>query len=56
MPLSNWFWILMLFYVAFGVWRDYTPERPWYRWGAAHLIQTLLLCILGWAVFQGPIR
>jgi hypothetical protein len=56
MPLSNWFWIFYVLYVLFGFWRNYDAAQPWYRWGGAHVFNLVLLFLLGWAVFQGPVK
>ena len=55
MPLSNWFWLFYVLYVIFGFWHGYDAARPWYRWGGAHLFNLVLLGILGWRVFSGPV-
>lgn len=55
MPLASWFWVGLLLYVFFAGWRDYNPERPWYRWGIAHVILLGLLVLLGYGVFHGPV-
>lgn len=56
MPLSNWFWIFMVIYIGLAIWRDYAPDRPWYRWGIAIFVQIILFAIVGWAIFQGPVK
>lgn len=56
MTLDVWFWVLMLLYVLFGVWRDYDSPGPWYRWGGAHLFHVLLLRVIGWRVFGSPVK
>jgi len=62
MELRNWFWLLMLLYLLFGlggVWiAPIVAERPGSVWrfvpGTNRLILFLLLILLGVQVFRSP--
>ena len=49
------FWILMLFWLVFGLWSNYTPGGINYRPVGGHLLLWFLLFLLGWAQFGFPI-
>jgi hypothetical protein len=54
MPLDILFWVLMVIWLLFGSWVEYTaPPAPFYR-GARIWMGWILLAVLGWKVF-GPI-
>jgi hypothetical protein len=57
MPLSILFWVLMILWLIFGFWVSYEAGTvyPWRR-GGGHLLTWILLAILGWKVFGGPIQ
>lgn len=46
------FWILMLLWLALGLWQTW----PNYQAGAPNLLLFILLVILGWHAFGAPIR
>jgi FtsH-binding integral membrane protein len=53
MPLAILFWVLMIVWLVFGWWENFAPNRP--RW-PGHLLIFVLLTILGWAQFGGPVK
>jgi hypothetical protein len=55
MPLSFWFWFLMVLWLVLGFWRERLLGQPYlyYRAGG-HLLLFLLLTILGWHDFGAP--
>jgi hypothetical protein len=55
MPLSFWFWLLMVLWLLFGFWRERVSGQPYlyYRAGT-HLLLFLLITILGWRDFGAP--
>jgi hypothetical protein len=57
MSLQLLFWILMLFWLIFGVWAGYTPGQPYpfKSWGG-NLLLFCLFIILGWQVFGAPVK
>lgn len=56
MSLQLLFWILMLFWLIFGLWSGYTPEpHPLKVWGGNVLLFFLFL-ILGWQAFGTPVK
>lgn len=55
LTLSSAFWILMLVYLIYGVWKNYTPGSLNYRRFGGHLLLWLLLFLLGWQVFGFPV-
>lgn len=51
------FWILMLFWLIFGLWADYIPGQPYpFRHGVRSLLLFALFIVLGWQVFGGPVK
>lgn len=52
MSLGLAFYIIMLLWIVFGVWRDY----PNYPLVGANLMLFLLFLLLGWRVFGAPIH
>jgi hypothetical protein len=57
MTLQVLFWILMLFWLIFGLWREYTPGQPYpFIRGVGSVLTFILLGILGWQVFGAPIH
>ncbi len=46
------FWILMLIWVVFGVWRDWPNHMAL----GGSLLQFILFLLLGWRVFGPPIH
>ena len=57
MSLELLFWILMLFWLVFGMWSGYTPGQPYpvKAWGG-NLLLFFLFVILGWQVFGAPVK
>jgi hypothetical protein len=52
MTLGLLYWILMLLWLVFGVWRSW----PAYDYLGGHLLLFVLLVILGWRAFGPPIH
>lgn len=48
------YWVLMLFWLVFSVWRNY-PLTDRLSLGGS-VLEFILFFILGWAVFGPPIR
>jgi hypothetical protein len=48
------FWVLMLFWLIFGLWGYYQP-RPGWMYGHG-LFLFILFLLLGWRVFGAPIH
>jgi hypothetical protein len=57
MAIGLLFWILMLFWLIFGLWSHWPVSAPnqWRPLGNSFLLFILLL-LLGWAAFGPPIR
>jgi len=57
MTLGLLYWILMLFWLIFGLWNGYAPGQPFtFRsWGGT-LLEFILFLIVGWRVFGSPIQ
>ena len=51
MGISEIFWILMLIWLVFGVWGNYTPQGQVYWVRGNSLFLFVLLALLGWGVF-----
>jgi hypothetical protein len=51
------FWVLYIVSLLFGIWANYTPNEPFAisRWGGGFLM-FILIGLLGWAQFGGPVR
>jgi hypothetical protein len=55
MPLSIFYWILMLLWLVLGLYRGFGPNGDrWY--GAGSILLFCILLTLGWAQFGGPIQ
>lgn len=52
MPLSIAFWVLMLLWLAFGLWWGWPNHGP----VGSTILLFLLFAILGWKVFGSPIQ
>lgn len=50
MTLALLFWVLMIIWLVFGLWRDW-PGGP--KVFGGHILVFILLAVLSWAVF-GP--
>lgn len=50
MPIGLLFWILMVLWLVYGVWRDYPSYLPM----GGNLLQWVVIALLGWQTF-GPI-
>ena len=57
MPLDVLFWVLMIFWLVFGLWSGYVPGQPYNvrLWGA-NLLIFILLGILGWRTFGAAVK
>lgn len=55
MSMTNWFWIIYVLCLIFGAWSAYEPAQPFRRW-AGNLPFFILIGLLGWKVFGGPIQ
>ena len=57
MPLSIFFWILMLLWLVLGLWTSW-PGQPGLPYGplGSNLLLFILLLLLGWAVFGAAVR
>lgn len=54
MSIEVLFWVLMLLWLVFGLWREYEAGKPYpYIRGVGNLLVFVLLALLGWKVF-GP--
>lgn len=57
MTIGLLFWILMLFWLIFGVlWRHYPFSQTTFAPFGGDLLLFILLLLLGWHVFGPPIR
>jgi hypothetical protein len=57
MTMGLLFWILMLFWLIFGVWRDWPGISAGnYAPLGSSLLLFVLMLLLGWASFGPPIR
>jgi hypothetical protein len=55
MTVQNWFWVIYVISIVFGVWFNYEAGQPlWYRRAGAYAILWLLVGLLGYGVF-GPV-
>jgi len=51
------YWILMLLWLVFGLWREYVPGQPYpVARVPGHVLLFILLVILGWRVFGSPVH
>ena len=57
MTLSSWFWILYVLSLLFGFYVEYIPGQAYpYPRGVRHFLFYALIGLLGYAVFQGPLK
>ena len=57
MSAAIWFWLIYILSLLFGFWTEYVPGQPYpYPRGFRHLLFYVLVGILGYAQFGGPIR
>ncbi len=57
MTLAVWFWGFYVISLVFGLYSDYVPGQPYpYNHGARSLLFYVLVGILGYAVFGGPVK
>jgi hypothetical protein len=57
MTLAVLFWILMILWLVLGLWREYVPGQPYpFPRVVGNLFLFVLLVILGWQVFGGPVK
>lgn len=55
MPLSTWFWVIYVLALLFGLYGTYRlPIESRFAYSGWFVIW-VLLGILGWRVFQGPV-
>jgi len=55
MPAALAFWVLMLLWLAFGLFQGFRPNGDRW-WAGGSLLLFLLFLLLGWAQFGAPIR
>ncbi len=55
MTLEVWFYLLMAFWLFFGVWRARSDPQP-YPYFGGHLLVFLLFLIIGWKIFGSPVK
>ncbi len=55
MSLGLAFWILMLVWLAFGVYANRAALGNWSGWGGS-LLEFLLFLLLGWHAFGPPLH
>ena len=57
MTIGLIFWILMLLWLVFGLWREWPGVQAgnWHPLGGSLLLFILLL-LLGWQAFGAPVR
>jgi len=57
MTLAGWFWIIYVLSLLFGFYVEYVPNAPYpYPRGLRHLLFYVLVGLLGYAVFKGPLK
>jgi len=57
MSIGLIFWILMLFWLVFGMWTNWASIHSGdYRPFGNNLLLFILLLLLGWAAFGAPVR
>ena len=57
MTLSSWFWIIYVLGLLFGLYVEYVPGQVYpYRAGLRNFLFYVLIGLLGYAVFQGPLK
>ena len=57
MPIGILFWVLMIIWLIFGVWGDYTAGQPYpLRRGGYHLLTFVLFAIIGWKLFGSVVQ
>ena len=52
MSAGVWFWLLLVLSVLFGAW----VEWPYTRRSSTFLVLVILLALLGYRVFGGPVQ
>jgi len=57
MAIAIWFWVIFVLALFFGMWTGYTAGQPYpfKGWGVL-LVIFVLIGLLGWKVFGGPIQ
>ena len=57
MSLQVWFWAIFVISLLFGCFDEYEASKP-YPWhvGLRHLLLYVLVGILAWAQFGGPVK
>ena len=56
MTLAILFWVLMIVWLCFGLWSEYTPGQPYPFSGKPGRSFLIFLSILGWATFGAPVH
>ena len=57
MTLSSWFWIIYVLGLLFGLYVEYVPGQAYpYPRGLRNFLFCVLIGLLGYAVFQGPLK
>ena len=57
MPVGFWFWLLMVIWFLFGLWRDRPAAGqpyPFRTFLPGHVLLFLLFAFLGWHAFGAP--
>jgi hypothetical protein len=57
MTLQIWFWLFYVLGLVLGFWGPYIPGQPYPLriWGGSLLV-FILIGVLGWQVFGGPVK
>ena len=51
------FWVLMILWLVFGLWSEYTAgQRYPFKRGFGNLLVFILLAIVGWQIFGTPVQ
>ena len=57
MSLAFLFWLLMIFWLVFGLWSGSVPGQPYtYRNWGGNILLFILLVVLGWSQFGAPLK
>ena len=57
MPLATLYWVLMLFWLFYGLWANYTAGQPYpFFKSVGHILTFALFVILGYQLFNGIVH